>query len=238
MAGTRIAALTSPSKRVSLTRALGILGVHNLVQNTLLNERGYVSGNIVVSAALVCVARRSGLSWDAIGLVTPRRGSTTRAGVIAVLASASGALTALVNPEFRAVIADDQGRVSDRSHIVRRALIRFPVGTALFEEVAFRGVLPVLASSNESRGDVVSAAVFAVWHLFPTARLQSRVATAHGRPTHGRVRAALVGSAAAGVAGLGLSWLRRSTDSLFAPWLVHSAVNATAFVAAAIRARA
>ncbi|HEX6286081.1 MAG TPA: CPBP family glutamic-type intramembrane protease, partial [Acidimicrobiia bacterium] len=51
------------------------------------------------------------------------------------------------------------------------------------------------------------------------------------------IAAALGGSAAAGVAGLGLSWLRRRTGSLLAPWLVHATVNSAAYLAGVVRSR-
>jgi len=53
--------------------ALVILTAHNLVQNSLLNERGYVSGNLVVSGLLVGVGpagydhRASSHCWDSDG---------------------------------------------------------------------------------------------------------------------------------------------------------------------------
>jgi len=43
--------------------ALVTLAAHNLEKNSVLNERGYVSGNLVVSGLLVGVGRAAGFRW-------------------------------------------------------------------------------------------------------------------------------------------------------------------------------
>jgi membrane protease YdiL (CAAX protease family) len=89
----------------------------------------------------------------------------------------------------------------------------------VLEEVAFRGVLPVLMSP------VAASVLFGLWHVVPTMKTLD---------TNRLPRSpALVGGAVAAttVVGLVLCWLRAVTGGLLAPALVHAAANGGAVVA-------
>lgn len=219
---------------------LGILAAHNIVQNFLLNERGYVTGNLAVSALLVGIGRQSGVSWDEIGLgrQQARQSLAFGAGAAATAAAAAGAL-AMSHPRGRDILRDERAAEAGRENVWKRALVRFPLGTALFEEVAFRGVLPALLLRGRGtwRADLLSAGVFAAWHVIPTARALAGNAMGADQSSRQRTTTVIAGSAAAGVAGLGFSWLRRRTGGLLAPWLVHAVLNTISFVAAVIAQR-
>lgn len=214
---------------------LGVLGVHNLVQNSVLNEKGYVAGNLGVAALLVVIGRLSGTSWSDMGLSMENPTNDLKFGGLIAAVGASGAIAALSHPRTREPFHDGRWIDATPREILKRATIRFPIGTALFEEVAFRGVLPAVIGGDRRRADVMSATVFALWHLIPTVRLQHD--SWRGWPLHRQVAATLGGSAAAGVGGVGLSWLRRRTGSLLAPWLVHATVNSAAYLAGVVRSR-
>ena len=223
--------MSPPSRPPALVCALGVLGAHNLVQNFVLRETGYVTGNLAVTAVTVGIGRSSGASWDEMGLGRPEFEPSSRVGGIAAAVAAAGAIAAMAHPRTRDLLRDDRAQAANPGEIARRALIRFPLGTAMFEEIAFRGVLPALMPGGTWRADALSAGVFALWHLIPTARVQAGNPTSRGRPRRHRVAGVLAGSAAAGVAGFGLSRLRRRTGSLVAPWMVHASVNSIAFLA-------
>ncbi len=214
---------------------LGLLALHNMVQNTLLNERGYVTGNLVVSGLLVGVGRASGLTWKEMGL----RGGSLRDGLLvggtASLAATTAALVALAHPE---ILDDDRAAVSGDA-VWRRALIRFPLGTAPFEEIAFRGVLTALLRRTHpaARAEWLAAAAFAAWHLIPTGRALAGNRLGREMSPSQRLGAAMAGSAAAGVAGLALSAMRRGTGSLLAPWLAHSWFNTVSYLTASTAVR-
>jgi uncharacterized protein len=214
-------------------RALVILAAHNLVQNSLLSERGYVTGNLAVSGLLVGVGRASGLSWDELGLHPGdvRRG--LRMGARASAVGATVALLALCHPSIRALLRDERATPASGRAVWRRALLRFPLGTALFEEVAFRGVLPALLRQTHRSGsaEALSATAFGLWHLIPSGRALSGNPLGVGMPPGQRSAAILGGSAVAGVSGLALGWMRRRTGSLVAPWLVHTSVNSLSYLA-------
>lgn len=208
---------------------LGILGAHNLIQNTLLNDKGYVGGNLAISATLVVIGRQSGATWEEMGLSVRHAHSSLRAGGMIAATAAAGAVAGIAHPRLRVLLSEGRTRIGGDENILSRILIRFPIGTALFEEVAFRGVLPATIGGGNWRADLLSAGAFAVWHLIPTSRVQGGVS--QDWPFHRRVAVVIGGSVAAGVAGLGLSWLRRRTGGLLAPWLVHATVNSSMFLA-------
>lgn len=115
-------------------------------------------------------------------------------------------------------------------------LVRVPIGTALFEEVAFRGALyGAWRSSGAASAALWSSVVFGLWHITPTLNL---VRANRPNPS-GLVRAAVVagGVVFTFVAGLGLAWLRERYDSIAAPWALHATLNALAAGAALIALR-
>ena len=113
-------------------------------------------------------------------------------------------------------------------------LLRIPVGTVGWEEIAFRGVLRaalrrVLA---EPAATAVGSAVFGLWHIRPTAEALAVNRLAAGRGA----RITVVTAVAAGTAGAGalLSLLRERSGSLAAPVLLHLAANCAGPLASAL----
>lgn len=210
------------------------LAIYNVIQNTVLPPMAYVPSNLLVTSGLVVEARRAGCSWDEIGLDfgqwrrSLRAGSFGAGSIVAAIAFASQV------PSLRRYLVDERARGHTPRHILFRSLIRFPVGTALFEEVAFRGVLYGScrrAGLPSPRAALFTAGAFALWHLLP-----GRTALA-GNPMQERMRtpaataaAVGVGALLTGVSSLGLTWLRNRTRSLLAPWLLHAAVNTVGYL--------
>jgi uncharacterized protein len=220
--------------RQSAKAALWLLAGHNLIQNRLLNEGGYVTGNLAVTAGLILIGRHAGLRWDEMGL---GRGDLRKGFSIgATVALASFSLAVLISrlPAVGSRLHDERVATDSVTDAVRRAVTRFPLGTALFEEVSFRGVLPPLLARGGATpsGDLASAVAFAVWHLIPTHH--ALTINDVGESGWARLGGTVMGAAAAGFAGYGLSWLRRKTGSLLAPWLVHGSVNAASYLGVAL----
>jgi membrane protease YdiL (CAAX protease family) len=130
--------------------------------------------------------------------------------------------------------------------VAEHALVRVPLGTAVWEEVAFRAVLPALLERavtgtgrdrTSSRGPVTAAGAlaFGLWHVRPTADAVRLNAPTAG---WGRTTAAVLGGVAVTAgAHVALEGLRRRTGSLLAPLVLHAAVNAAGTVAAAVADR-
>jgi membrane protease YdiL (CAAX protease family) len=141
---------------------------------------------------------------------------------------------AAVIPAARPLLDDQRIAGLDRRQLAYQVLLRIPVGTVAWEEIAFRGVLQaalrrVLA---EPSATAVGCAVFGVWHIRPTieALAVNRLAAGRG------ARILAVTGVAAGTAGAGavLCLLRERSGSLAAPVLLHLAANCAGPVASSL----
>jgi membrane protease YdiL (CAAX protease family) len=133
-------------------------------------------------------------------------------------------------------VADERAAGLDGAQIAFQALIRIPIGTALFEEFAFRGVLLGLFSRRGRLfGVVASSVAFGLWHIRPTVDLiEANSADASVAASASLVAAAVVTT---GLAGAALCWLRRRGGGVAAPWAFHAVMNSLALVAATIANR-
>lgn len=218
--------------------AVGFLAIYNIAQNRLLKRRGYVAGNLAATGVGLTWALGSGITREELGL---KREDISRGLLLGIGAATAGAMVVVATraDEWLGGSLDDE-----RLHEVTtketwfRLVIRFPLGTALFEEVWFRGILPAaLRRSGVATPDLVSSTVFAAWHLIPTTAAIN--ANPVGRQMSGAKKTLLVlgGSTAAGLGGLGFVWLRNVSRSLSAPWVTHAAFNGLAFWSAMRRRR-
>ena len=151
------------------------------------------------------------------------------------LIAAAVSMAAIPRP-LRGWFADDRVRAELRREVAYETLARIPIGTALFEEVAFRGVLTGLLLRTMASGPAyaVSSAMFGLWHVLPTLRDHA------GSPTSGRVSPpaatiSVVVTTAAG--GLVFEGLRRRSDSLLTPVMAHATLNASVYLAAQLAHR-
>ena len=215
--------------------ALGILAAYNVVQNLLVPDRAYVPANLAVTSGLVAYARWSGLSSADMGLGAGQmRDGVIVGGSIFAAAAVLGA-AALRVPGIHPWLLDERARGHGRREAVARSVVRFPLGTALFEEVAFRGVLEALwrRRSGPSSARLVTAAAFGAWHLIPTFRLFPGMAGGRRQATLGeRTLAAVTGALVTGLWSFGFSLLREGSGSVAAPWLAHAGYNVVSYLAA------
>jgi membrane protease YdiL (CAAX protease family) len=207
---------------------------NNLVVPRLPGHSGaYVAANVTAAGVLVGAARATGLSWRELGLTRDRIPAGARWGGGCAAVVASGYAVALALPGARPLLADDRVDALGGGEIAEQVLFRIPLGTVLWEEVAFRGVLlAALSRLLSPRGATgVSAAVFGIWHVRPTLGALAANGLAEG-PVE---RAVAVGTACLGTAGAGVlfAWLRQRSGSLLAPALLHLATNALGTLAAA-----
>ena len=207
---------------------------NNLVVHRLPGRPGsYVVANVAATAVLLAAARASGLSWAELGLDRRRLAAGARWGGGAAALVAAGYGTALALPGVRPLLAD--GRVSDLGggELAGQALLRIPLGTVLWEEVAFRAVLLAALARLLPRAGAtgVSAAVFGVWHVRPT--LGALAANDLVDDPLARTAAVLLACLATAAAGVLFAELRWRSGSLLAPALLHLATNTLGLLAAA-----
>jgi len=181
------------------------------------------------AALLLLLARAAGLQADDVGLGRRflRRGSAYATGCVAVVAFAYAVAARL--PATRPAFLDERYRTGLGAAVLT-AFVVVPLGTILFEEVAFRGVLWGLLRRDwgPATATLVSSALFGLWHVMPSLRLNRvnpAVAAVVGSGRAGQalgVAGAVVFTAAA---GLLFCELRRRSGSLLAPFGLHWAVN-------------
>lgn len=210
------------------------LAVYNVVQNTVLPAAGYVPANLGVGSFLVYQARARGCTWDDLGLDLRHWRKSLRFGLVVIgfVAVTMGVVFQI--PALRSYLLDQRAQGQPPRQVFFRSLIRFPLGTALFEEIAFRGVVYGTwkrGGQTETRAAFITAAAFGIWHVLP-----GRTALS-GNPLQERFvsRPATALAVAAGgmltfLASLILTDLRKRTNSLLAPWIVHAGVNSIGYL--------
>jgi membrane protease YdiL (CAAX protease family) len=189
------------------------------------------------AAGLLLLARWAGLSWQEVGLGagTWRRGLVWAFGAIAAVAVvfAAGAALPLTRSAFR-----DARYHLGWEHAALTAFLLIPLGTVLFEEVAFRGVLWALLRRwrGTRTATAVSSALFGLWHVLPSLGLagdNEAIGSTVGKGSTGQVVAVLGTVAFTGLAGVVFCELRRRSGSLLAPAGLHWATNGLGVLAAA-----
>jgi uncharacterized protein len=223
-----------------LTVLSGLLVGWSAVADLLIGDTLYTSRNLALSALMVGAWwQYRSQPWPAVskemGLAKDHAVSGLRwgAGAFAVVAAVllAGVLLADLVPPIATLLEDERAEMfaDDLWYVT---LIRIPLGTAVFEEVAFRGVLLAAAMRVTSRWLAVGATsvVFGLWHIPPTiVALWINDVSAASLVGIGTIAGAVVVTT---ISGYGFAWLRLASGSLLAPVLAHCATNSLALVAA------
>jgi membrane protease YdiL (CAAX protease family) len=220
--------VTSRRLILVLGAVVAVLATVNVANKYGPHGTGLVAGPLV-ALGLVLFARRAGLTWHDLGLSrrTLLPGFKYAVGAVTAVAVvyAIGAAVPLTRPAFQDV----------RYHLhlnaaLITAFVVVPFGTVLLEEVAFRGVLMGLV--NRHRGavwaSVTSSALFGLWHILPSLRLNdanAAVGSAFGTGVTGQALAVAGAVGFTALAGLLLCELRRRSGSLLAAAALHWATN-------------
>lgn len=214
------------------------LALYNNIANLIpaFNGRLYVPLNCLAAGAVVGVGIGVlGLTHAEIGLDELQLADLLT-GLAIGLTLTAPLYAALAWRRTTALLADE--RVADLSggELAYQTMIRIPVGTALLEEIAFRGVLfGALTSRGTIYAGVISSIVFGLWHISPTLNLvRANRPDATAAHTARTIAGAVVLTALAGGA---LVWLREYSGGLLAPWALHAALNSSATLAAVLAHR-
>ena len=194
-------------------------------------SRWYVPANACAAGAALSAAAASGLTAADIGL---GRGAWLPGRLASRLAAAAAAgwVVIAVLPATRPLLDDKRITSLEGRAVAYQAAVRIPVGTVLWEEIAFRGVLQAALRRVMANGAAVTvtSVVFGIWHIRPTAGALRANGLAGDRS---RARAAvLAGVAATTAAGAFLSWLRERSGRVATPALLHLAANSGGLIAA------
>ncbi len=201
----------------------------------------YVPVNLAVAGLGLIALRRSGVTWRDLGLARDLMRSGLRLGALTVIPIAAVVTVGLAIPWTREFFRDATIVGASTAEAAYTLLLRIPFGTALAEELIFRGGLLGLYLQRHRPWVAVlmSSAVFGFWHVLPT------LSSLDTNPGAAAAADSLVLQAGAvafivlttGVAGAFFCFLRLRSGSVLAPWLTHTAFNSVGYLASRIEGR-
>jgi membrane protease YdiL (CAAX protease family) len=200
-------------------------------------SRAHLVTGPLAAAALVLLARLDGMTWEQLGLARQDLLRGAAYGATGAVAVAVVYAVGVAVPFTRGAFRDTRYRVGPGAAVFL-AVVTIPLGTVLFEEVAFRGVLwgELATVRGAARATAVSAGLFGLWHVLPALTLARTSTAIRGGRAPRRVRVLLTVLGAVvftAVAGVVLAELRRRSGSLVAPAVLHWAANGLGVLAAA-----
>jgi len=208
---------------------------NNVIGAQSWHRRWYAPANACAAAVALAAAAASGLTAGEMGL---GRGARRPGRLASALAAATlgGYLAAAAMPVTRPLLNDKRVTTLDGPGLAYQVAFRIPVGTVLWEEIAFRGVLQAALRRvmPEPAAIAVASGVFGIWHIRPTAAALRVNQLAGDRLFAARVTAGVAATAAGGAL---FSWLRARSGSLAAPVLLHLTTNCAGPVVAWTLAR-
>jgi membrane protease YdiL (CAAX protease family) len=209
----------------------------SLVANLIVGDQFYVVRNLLLVALLLIVARQLSFSWGELGLDLTDidaglAWSRLAVVTVALVMATSVGLAEVIRP-VGLFLGDRRADVGG-GQLLSMLLFRIPIGTAVFEEIAFRGLLlaMLLQVTSPTWAIAWSSIVFGLWHIAPTmAVLRTNGMEPMSLPG---LRAVVGAVLVTTVAGVLLAWLRLASGSLLAPILAHWAANGFGLLAAAV----
>jgi uncharacterized protein len=206
---------------------VGVLAARN-VSVPLLPAATYIPVNLALGAGLVAVARTAGTTLTQLGLAGRHLRSGLRWGAAAGGAAVAVMATGAALPFTRGFFEDERVQIDNGlGELAYQVLVRIPLGTVVFEEVAFRGVLLALLMQRMSTRSavLVNSALFGLWHVVPT------LGAANTNGISGLAQAGTVAGAVVvtSVGGVVFCALRLRSGHLAAPVLLHLAFNVTGY---------
>ncbi len=203
----------------------------NVVVVQILPRAAYLPANLVLALGAVAVARNAGMTTHELGLARAALPHGLHSGIIGSMAVLAVVTLGVLGPT-RPLFADTRVLAPRGRAVAYESLVRIPFGTALAEEVLFRGVLLGLALRRFSPTHAVarSALLFGFWHILPAiASVRAHAAGIVPRTPGGMVLIVAGTVAATSAGGACFAWLRLRTGSIVAPVLIHATLNVAAF---------
>ena len=189
------------------------------------------AGKLAEQRAALAAAAARGLTTADMGIA---RGSWRpgRSGAWSVGAAGAAWLIVAAVPATRPVLRDQRSAGLDGRKVAYQAAVRIPVGTVLWEEVAFRGVLQASLRRilPTPAAIALTSGAFGLWHIRPTLQALRANDLAAGRRR--AVAGAGAGVALTAAGGALLSWLRERSGGLAAPMALHLVTNSGGAVSA------
>jgi uncharacterized protein len=161
---------------------------------------------------------RDGMAWGAVISLT--------ATVVLFVASR--------NKKSRAYFRDERTKNVTKKHVAYRVFIDIPIGTVLFEELLFRGLIYGFFSKTIGVAEaiIVSSTLFGLWHVLPSLTFSKENEKApNALPT-------ILGTVIfTGLSGIAFAMLRYMSGNIIAPVAFHYAVNTASLLLSWITTR-
>lgn len=211
---------------------IALISAYSVVICRVVPKRYYALTNVITAASSVLVAHLIGLSWSDIGLA-PGSLLTGLLWGLAVSLPVAMIISLFVSHKFTRHLFRGSQLPAKPIKLAYEFGLRIPLGTALSEEIIFRGVLlgMLLQNHNQLTSLAVSAILFGLWHILPTLDTirQNDAVTALAKSSFVHKHLPVVTTVLfTGLVGVAFGWLRIWAGSLLAPWVVHSVVNTLA----------
>lgn len=211
-----------------------VLVVVNLLTN-LWARQHYLLISLWATGVLLAVAYLAGLTLADVGLDftwgSQTKGFIWSAALVGIVFVGYAVAAAL--PWTRKGFADARTADMGVGKFLYHAFLRIPVGTALMEEVAFRGVLlaAVTAVWGVVWGVAVSSVLFGFWHVLPALEFHEASTTTDRLGNSWWAKFTTVGGQVlgTGLAGVGFCMVRLWSDSLLPAIALHASLNALGF---------
>ena len=213
---------------------VSVLVVVNLLTN-LWARQHYLLISLWATGVMLAIAWLAGISWSELGL--SMQGGSLTSGLIwsAVLVGIVivGYALAAALPLTRKGFNDSRTAQMGVGGVIYHAALRIPIGTALMEDVAFRGVLLAVFSSAWGTiwGVTASSLLFGIWHVLPALEFHDASSTTDrlGSGWRGKLTTVAGQVVGTGAAGVGFCLVRIFSDSLLPSIALHASLNALGF---------
>ena len=200
----------------------------------------YVPVNLAAAGLAVGLGHAGGAGWDELGLARQNLGRGLRLGLLTVLPIAAVVATGVALTASRQFFVDARFTDLGTGQTLYELLIRIPLGTALSEELIFRGALLGLYLRRHTflKAALFSSLAFGLWHVVTAmGSVQSNAAGEVLASPAAQAAGVAATVVATGVAGMVFCWLRRRSGSVLAPAITHAALNGLAVVGGLVVAR-
>ncbi len=196
-------------------------------------KKWYAWINIAVALGAVGYGLLNGLTLSQLGLGIRYMPRAALLGIAISIPVIIGIVATATIPKFHKLFSDAPSKHASPKTTWFELGIRIPFGTALSEEVLFRGVLLglLLQLNGVLLSISISAILFGLWHIVPTLNTLkehdsfSQLAAISKQKKWGSVFITVLVTTAA---GFGFGYLRVWNNSLITPWIVHTVINSVA----------
>jgi len=206
----------------------------------LVPPAAYVPVNLAAAGLAVALVRRSGTGWEDLGLARETLGRGLRLGLLTVVPIAAVVATGVVLPLSRELFVEARFSDLGAAQTLYELLIRIPLGTALAEELIFRGALVGLYLRRRTflKAALLSSLAFGLWHVVTAmGSVQSNAAGEILASPAAQAAGVVATVLATSAAGMVFCWLRRRSGSVLAPAITHASLNGLAVVGGLVVAR-